>query len=80
MNKYFKSFGKFIVIMYKITISMFFIKGNCRFTPTCSNYAKEALTKYRITTACWIIIKRLIKCHPWGPTGYDPLPKCKNKK
>jgi putative membrane protein insertion efficiency factor len=46
----------------------------CRFTPTCSNYALEALKKYGVFKGTWLAIKRISKCHPWGGSGYDPVP------
>jgi putative membrane protein insertion efficiency factor len=46
----------------------------CRFTPTCSNYALEALKKYGVFKGSWLAIKRISKCHPWGGSGYDPVP------
>ncbi|SFQ50032.1 membrane protein insertion efficiency factor YidD [Parafilimonas terrae] len=46
----------------------------CRFTPTCSNYALEALKKYGVFKGGWLAIKRISKCHPWGKSGYDPVP------
>jgi putative membrane protein insertion efficiency factor len=46
----------------------------CRFTPTCSNYAVEALKKYGVFKGTWLAVKRISKCHPWGGSGYDPVP------
>jgi hypothetical protein len=46
----------------------------CRFTPTCSSYALEALKKYGMFKGIWLSIKRISKCHPWGGKGYDPVP------
>ena len=45
----------------------------CRFTPTCSEYMKEALNKYGLVKGLKIGLKRLLKCHPFGKYGYDPL-------
>jgi hypothetical protein len=47
---------------------------NCRFQPTCSEYASEALRKYGGIEGGWIALKRLSRCHPWGGSGYDPVP------
>lgn len=46
----------------------------CRFTPTCSQYALEALRKYGPVKGSWLAFKRIIRCHPWGGSGYDPVP------
>lgn len=46
----------------------------CRFTPTCSQYALEALRKYGPLEGSWLAFKRIIRCHPWGGSGYDPVP------
>lgn len=45
----------------------------CRFTPTCSQYALEALRKYGPLKGSWLAFKRIIRCHPWGGSGYDPV-------
>ena len=46
----------------------------CRYTPTCSQYAVEALKKYGPLKGLWLAVKRLCRCHPWGGSGYDPVP------
>ncbi|BBB33485.1 conserved hypothetical protein [Thermotomaculum hydrothermale] len=45
----------------------------CRFTPTCSNYALQAVEKYGFFKGGWLALKRILKCHPFHPGGYDPL-------
>ena len=47
---------------------------SCRFTPTCSEYAVEAIKKYGPLRGGWLALKRLARCHPWGGSGYDPVP------
>ena len=46
----------------------------CRYTPTCSHYAVEALKKYGLLKGFWLAVKRISRCHPWGGHGYDPVP------
>lgn len=51
----------------------------CRFQPTCSHYAVEAIEEWGVLKGGWLAIKRIGKCHPWGPWGYDPVPKKSDK-
>ena len=46
----------------------------CRFTPTCSQYALEAFRKYGPLKGFWLSLKRILRCNPWGGSGYDPVP------
>lgn len=46
----------------------------CRYTPTCSEYALQALRKYGPFKGSWLALKRILSCHPWGGNGYDPVP------
>lgn len=46
----------------------------CRYTPTCSQYAVEAVRKYGAVKGCWLAVKRIARCHPWGGSGDDPVP------
>ncbi|MBE3572130.1 MAG: membrane protein insertion efficiency factor YidD [Moorella humiferrea] len=57
---------------YQIFISPVLGK-KCRFYPSCSQYTIEALEKYGILKGCYLAVRRLIRCHPWHPGGYDPL-------
>ncbi len=50
---------------------------SCRFHPTCSEYAKEALKSHGLVTGIWLTIKRLSKCRPLGGSGFDPVPRAK---
>lgn len=52
--------------------------ASCRFQPTCSAYSKEALEKHGLFKGGWLAIKRIFSCHPWGKSGYDPVPDNKD--
>lgn len=68
------------IVLFLLSIFMLLVrpllgpKGVCRFTPTCSQYAKEAISKYGVFKGGWLAVVRLSKCHPFHPGGYDPLP------
>ena len=62
-----------LIKIYQLIISPLF-PPSCRFTPTCSEYTLEALKKYGILKGGWLGFRRIIRCHPWGGSGYDPLP------
>lgn len=61
------------VHLYRCCISPL-LPPSCRFTPTCSQYAVEALRKHGPLRGTWLTLKRLARCHPWGGSGYDPVP------
>lgn len=50
------------------------IGPSCRFTPTCSQYAVEAICKHGPFKGLYLAIRRILRCHPWGGSGYDPVP------
>ncbi|HLY71436.1 MAG TPA: membrane protein insertion efficiency factor YidD [Puia sp.] len=62
-----------LIKLYQVTLSPL-LGSKCRFTPSCSQYAIEALRKYGIFKGSWLAVKRISKCHPWGGHGYDPVP------
>ncbi len=62
-----------LIRFYQYVISPM-IGPKCRYTPTCSAYAHEAITKHGPLKGLWLAIKRISKCHPWGGHGYDPVP------
>ncbi len=47
---------------------------SCRFTPTCSAYAEEAVAKHGAARGGWMALRRVLRCHPWGRSGHDPVP------
>ena len=64
----------FFIRVYQWVISPLF-PPSCRFNPTCSSYAIEAITNFGIFKGGLLAIKRIGKCHPWGGKGHDPVPK-----
>lgn len=49
--------------------------ASCRYLPTCSSYAVEALERHGAVRGSWLAARRLCRCHPWGGHGYDPVPE-----
>lgn len=62
-----------LIKFYKVAISPL-LGANCRFYPTCSTYGIEALQQYGFIKGTWLILRRLLRCRPFGPHGYDPVP------
>ncbi|MGX7668403.1 membrane protein insertion efficiency factor YidD [Flavobacterium pedocola] len=62
-----------LVRFYQAAISPY-TPGVCRYSPTCSQYAVEALKKHGLFKGGWLAAKRIGSCHPWGGSGYDPVP------
>ena len=62
-----------LIKFYQIRISPF-TPPSCRFTPTCSQYALEAFRKHGPFKGLYLTVRRLLRCHPWGGSGYDPVP------
>jgi putative membrane protein insertion efficiency factor len=59
--------------LYQLTLSPW-LGRQCRYEPTCSVYAAEALERFGVRRGLWLAAKRLGRCHPWGGSGYDPVP------
>ena len=62
-----------LIKIYQLLISPLF-PSSCRYNPTCSHYTLGALKKYGLLKGGWLGIKRISRCHPWGGSGYDPIP------
>lgn len=62
-----------LIRAYQLLISPF-TPPACRFNPTCSQYAREAIIRHGACAGTWLALKRLARCHPWGGAGDDPVP------
>jgi len=73
MSKLLGNLFIFLIRVYQVTISPLF-PPRCRFTPTCSVYGVDAIRKYGPFKGSWLALKRIARCHPWGGSGFDPVP------
>jgi putative membrane protein insertion efficiency factor len=62
-----------LVAAYRYLLSPM-LGRNCRFFPSCSEYAMEALERHGALRGTWLTVRRVARCHPWHPGGYDPVP------
>ena len=70
-------FGKFIkasIRIYQLIVIPLLPTGNCRFQPTCSQYAIDAIDQHGPVLGSWLALKRISRCNPWGGTGVDEVP------
>ncbi len=74
LKKFVISILVFLIKGYQMVLSPFLGANKCRYIPTCSEYAKEALQKHGILKGIWFSMKRILSCAPWGGHGYDPVP------
>jgi hypothetical protein len=73
MSKLISSFLLIFIYIYQKLISPI-IPARCRYTPTCSQYSKDSIVKHGPFRGMILTFKRIFKCHPWGGSGYDPVP------
>jgi putative membrane protein insertion efficiency factor len=74
LDNVFRFFALFFIRSYQLVLSPM-LGGACRFHPTCSCYGAEAFKNHDLKTAFSLTLKRIIKCRPLGPSGYDPVPE-----
>lgn len=68
-----------LVRVYQLTISPL-LGQNCRYYPSCSQYALVAIQRHGVVRGCWLAIRRLARCHPWTPGGVDHVPPARSAK
>jgi putative membrane protein insertion efficiency factor len=74
MNYFGTKIGLRLLLFYRIFLSPLF-GSVCRFEPSCSHYATEALEHFGLARGSWLAIRRVARCHPLGESGYDPVPE-----
>lgn len=75
-----KSLIKFLIRTYQVTLSPRFSHGSCRYVPTCSQYALEAVEIHGVFKGSLLAIRRILRCNPFFKGGYDPVPPKKEKQ
>lgn len=68
-----------LIRLYQLVLSPLF-PPSCRFTPSCSYYAMEAIGRHGPVYGLWLAIRRIARCHPWGGQGVDPVPDADNRR
>ncbi len=76
LNRIFKTIFIFPVRLYQWLLSPL-LGSNCRYQPTCSHYMIQAIEEWGVIRGGWMGLRRIGRCHPWGSSGYDPVPKRK---
>ena len=76
-----KIINKILITLFLIPVKFYqwfispLLPQSCRHVPSCSNYTVEALKTHGVLKGTWLSVRRLSKCHPWGTSGYDPVPE-----
>ena len=71
MRRFGVSIGVGLIRLYRVVFV--WLPSGCRFEPSCSRYAEQAIQKYGLLRGSWMGAKRIGRCHPWNPGGYDPV-------
>ncbi len=75
MSKWLRQLFVLPIRLYRLFLSPLLGPSKCRFHPTCSQYAIEAIEEWGILKGTWMAVRRISRCHPWGGFGFDPVPK-----
>ena len=67
-----KWLGIGLIRLYRIVFA--WMPSSCRYDPSCSHYTEQAIQKYGLIKGTWLGAKRIVRCQPWGGSGYDPVP------
>ncbi|MCH8890206.1 MAG: membrane protein insertion efficiency factor YidD [Myxococcales bacterium] len=73
MNRFRTKIGLQLLRFYQIALSGL-LGPACRFEPSCSHYAAEAIEQFGLARGSWLTVRRMVRCHPLGGSGYDPVP------
>ena len=69
-----RALALFLIRLYQWTVSPL-LGPNCRFHPSCSQYALDAIDHHGLARGAWLATRRIARCHPWNPGGFDPVPE-----
>jgi len=67
-----------LIRLYQVTISRW-LPATCRFEPSCSEYARQAVLRHGMLRGCWLALRRIVRCHPFSPGGWDPVPAVRSE-